>query len=272
MTGLVTIGEFSRMTHLSVKALRHYHDVGVLAPADIDAQNGYRLYDRTQLGDAHLIRRLRDLDMPLDAIQVVLIAGDSSARDEAIAAHLRRMEERLERTQSVVASLRQLLTEPSQDLAVEYRYLPVVNAFVTVEQVSRSEIEVWSSRTFEALDARARQLSALAAWPSGSLFSEGFFTEGGGEVTAFVPIGPNARHPDGVEACELSGGHFAAAIHRGSYVDLDRTYGALGAFVNELGLGADGPIREHYLQGPQDVTDRAELRTELLWPLSGVLP
>ncbi len=39
---ILTIGEFSKMTYLSVKALRHYHDVGLLTPVDIDAATGYR--------------------------------------------------------------------------------------------------------------------------------------------------------------------------------------------------------------------------------------
>jgi DNA-binding transcriptional MerR regulator len=38
----LSIGDFSRMTHLSVKALRHYHDLGLLEPADVNAQTGYR--------------------------------------------------------------------------------------------------------------------------------------------------------------------------------------------------------------------------------------
>ncbi len=46
---LLNIGEFSRMTHLSVKALRHYHDVGILAPAAIDPYSGYRSYDARQV-------------------------------------------------------------------------------------------------------------------------------------------------------------------------------------------------------------------------------
>src|SRR5262249_2969673 len=38
----LTIGDFARMTHLSVKALHHYHDQGLLVPADIDRWTGYR--------------------------------------------------------------------------------------------------------------------------------------------------------------------------------------------------------------------------------------
>ena len=60
MATLVTIGEFSRMTHLSVKALRHYHDVGVLEPAAVNPDTGYRSYDLSQVPAAQVIRRLRD--------------------------------------------------------------------------------------------------------------------------------------------------------------------------------------------------------------------
>ena len=52
MTTLLSIGDFSRMTYLSVKALRHYHDVGVLEPAQIDASSGYRFYLPNQVGMA----------------------------------------------------------------------------------------------------------------------------------------------------------------------------------------------------------------------------
>ena len=68
MSVLVPIGDFSRMTHLSVKALRFYHDQGLLEPARIDPATGYRFYDPRQVPVAQVIRRFRDLDMPLDLL------------------------------------------------------------------------------------------------------------------------------------------------------------------------------------------------------------
>ena len=103
---MLTIGEFSRMTHLSVKALHHYHDVGVLAPAAIDPRSGYRNYGTDQVAAAQVIRRLRDLGMPLDSIRAVLLAPDLAARNREITAHLARMERQLEQTQASVAALR----------------------------------------------------------------------------------------------------------------------------------------------------------------------
>jgi DNA-binding transcriptional MerR regulator len=72
MPAALTIGDFSRATHLSVKTLRHYHRVGLLTPADVDAGTGYRRYTTDQIPTAQVIRRFRDLDMPLDQIHAVL--------------------------------------------------------------------------------------------------------------------------------------------------------------------------------------------------------
>src|ERR1700760_3746544 len=101
-TTLLTIGDFSRMTYLSVKALRHYHDVGVLEPAEVDPASGYRFYTPSQVGPAQMVRRLRHPGMPLDAVRDVLRAPDAAGRDAALVDHLRRMEDELARTQQTV--------------------------------------------------------------------------------------------------------------------------------------------------------------------------
>src|SRR2546430_13479522 len=59
----LAIGDFSRMTHLSVTALRHNDDVGLLEPAEVDPASGYRYYALAQVGTAQVIRRLRALGM-----------------------------------------------------------------------------------------------------------------------------------------------------------------------------------------------------------------
>jgi DNA-binding transcriptional MerR regulator len=66
--GSLTIGDSSRGTILSVKTLRHYHRVGLLQPAEVDPVTGYRRYSTAQIPIAQVIRRFRDLDMPLDEI------------------------------------------------------------------------------------------------------------------------------------------------------------------------------------------------------------
>ena len=109
MDAQLSIGAFSRMTFLSVKSLRHYHDIGLLEPASIDPDSGYRRYSLAQVPIAQVIRRLRDLGVPLPEIRTVVRAPEVATRNAAIIAHLQRMEGELARTRETVASLRALL-------------------------------------------------------------------------------------------------------------------------------------------------------------------
>jgi DNA-binding transcriptional MerR regulator len=88
VTAALTTGDFSRAAHLSVKMLRHYHEAGLLEPAGVDAGSGYRRYAAGQVVTAQIIRRFRDLDMPLGDIRTVLQAPDVETRNQVIAGHL----------------------------------------------------------------------------------------------------------------------------------------------------------------------------------------
>src|ERR1700686_4283994 len=124
----LSIGDFSRMTYLSVKALRHYHELGLLEPADVDPHTGYRSYDTAQVPIAQVIRRFRELGMPVEQVKAVLNARDLAERNALIVAILMRMESQLDQVQSTVSSLRKLLEPAATQIAVEYRSVPSVRA------------------------------------------------------------------------------------------------------------------------------------------------
>ena len=155
----LTIGDFARMTHLSVKALRHYHDQGLLVPADIDRWTGYRYYDPSQVATAQVIRRFRDMGMPIGDLRSVLQAPDVSSRNRAIVTHLQRMERQLEQTQSTVASLRALLEgHPRAPIEVELRRVGPTRALAIWEEVSVAGALTWWGQVFKELR------SALHGW------------------------------------------------------------------------------------------------------------
>ena len=242
---MFTIGEFSRATHLSVKALRHYDDIGLLVPADVDPSTGYRHYQARQVPSAHLIKRLRDLEMPLPEVKDVLAAPDVKARDAVITAHLERMESALVRTQDAVAALRSLLMRAPQG-AIERRIVPATPVALVREVVAWDDAETWLA---SALASLHHQVAATG--PDGAVYEPPFFEEHVGEVTAFVPVASSTE--------VLAAGSFAVAVHHGSFDRLDETYGALGSHVTAAGIDAGGAIREHYLDGTT---------TEVLWPTS----
>jgi DNA-binding transcriptional MerR regulator len=267
MTVLISIGDFSRMTHLSVKALRHYHDVGLLEPAEVDRSSGYRFYEASQVPVAQVIRRFRDLGMPVEAVKAVLTAPDVSTRNQVIVAHLERMEEQLAQTQATVASLRAVLEAPRVQAPVEYRSMAPTTALAIRETVTAAGLESWWTDAFITLRKAVEEAGATRAGPDGLLYPNEMFELEEGEMVAFVPVTGRPVGSGRVQAYELPAVELAIMVHEGTYDDLDRTYGALGTFVAERAIGVDGPIRELYVVSALDVEGADDLRTEVGWPV-----
>src|SRR4051794_34410810 len=173
MANRLSIGQFARMTYLSATTLRHYHAVGLLEPADVDAASGYRYYTTDQVSAAHVIRRLRDLDMPIDEVRAVVQAGDAATRSGILTAHLAQMEARLRETTVAVASLRELLTTPVDVLDIDYRAVPPTPAWTITDEVGLSEIHRWAPAALREL---TRTLGAAdRAGPPAVLYAPAFF-------------------------------------------------------------------------------------------------
>ena len=271
---LLSIGDFSRMTHLSVKALRHYHDLGLLEPASIDRASGYRFYDVGQVPVAQVVRRLRDLGMPLDQVKSVIEAPDVTARNAEIAAHLTRMERELAQTRETVAGLRALLAAPPRRLPVEFRSIPATASVAIREEVSVAEFGDWWGAAFAELYAALKAADVSPTGPGGALYPGELFEQEVGEMTAFIPVaGPLPPLAGRLRALEISELEAAVTVHEGAMADLDIAYAALGAEIAERGaIGVDGPIREYYLVGPFDTEDETQHRTEVCWPVFRTAP
>src|SRR5215218_5842171 len=196
MEVLLTIGEFSKMTYLSVKALRHYHDVGLLEPMLVDRATGYRRYGASQVGTAQAIRRFRDLDMPIDEVREVLRAPDLAARNRSLLVHLERMHEQLEQTQAVVASLQALLIDSAPaSRRIDIRRIPATRAVITRANVSFEDCGEWLQPALNDLHVAIEAAGLDVIGADGALYPDEFFEAGAAAVTAFVPVAGDAPDP-----------------------------------------------------------------------------
>jgi DNA-binding transcriptional MerR regulator len=261
----LTIGEFSRMTHLSVKTLRHYHRVGLLAPADVDPATGYRFYSTGQVPTAQIIRRFRDLEMPVEQLRAVLEAPDPDTRNALILDHLARMEDQLHQTQDAVAALRALLTKPA-DVAIEYREVPATFALAITDTIG-DDLGSWWSEAFAEVRAALLTSGVRATGPVSGDFAAELFELERGEAMLFVPTSARPAGSGRVRPVELPAVELAIAVHHGSHADVDRTYGALGTHVAEHAIGVAGPLRETYVVNRLDTADAIRWRTEIGWPI-----
>jgi DNA-binding transcriptional MerR regulator len=268
MGALLTIGDFSRMTFLSVKALRHYHEVGLLAPAEIDPETGYRRYDAAQVARAQVIRRLRELDMSLEDVRSVVQATDVRSRNAAISAHLRRMEGALERTRDTVKSLRLLLDEEAPPaIGVEYRIIGPTETLAICDEIAHANMFDWLDGALVELRSAVEAGGARRAGADAALFSTELLEDEFGEIVAAVPIEGRGVPAGRVRSMQLPRVEYAVAVHNGLLEDIDRTYAALGMVVAERAIGVPGPIREVYVIGAYETPDEEQHRTEICWPV-----
>ena len=267
MTPALTVGDFSRITHLSIKTLRHYHQVGLLEPATVNPDTGYRYYRDDQIPTAQVIRRLRDLEMPVAEVKAVLAAPDATARNVLIAAHLDRLEAELAQTRAAVDSLRNLLQPPGAAAAIEHRSVPAAPAAAVRGVVDRGDILAWWQGALGELQATVRAQGLRPTGPTGGMFASEIFQRDRGEATVFVPVEGSVRAVGRVTPIVVPEAELAIISHHGSLADADLSYAKLGSYATAHEISIDGPLREYYLCGVGDTPDEAEWRTEIGWPI-----
>ena len=216
---------------------------------------------------AQLVRRLRELDMPVPDVKAVLAAPDEQSRDRAIAEHLQRMEETLGRTAQLVASLRTLLRPEEEPIDVEYRTVTDTTVFGIGAKVGRSEIESWCGEAFPRLYEALAATRTDPAGPGAASYGEDFFSDDLGDVLAYVPIAVPAPDRNGAATVSLPAGRFAVAVHAAAITTSTAPTAGWAVTSPQNDTALSLPIREHYLIGPNHTADSNEFRTEVWWPI-----
>ncbi|MEB3021380.1 MerR family transcriptional regulator [[Mycobacterium] crassicus] len=262
----VTIGDFSVMTGFSKKALRHYHDIGILEPAHIDAHTGYRFYDTSQVDNAHIIRRFRALDMSIPDIKALLSTGDAAVRTDIITGHLRQMEHQLKQTQDAVATLRELLAPTMPSTPVVLRHEPASTIWTMSATVEIADIEAWFASSLRRIRVALTTSGTRLSGPIGGIYQRELFADGLGGAQLFMPAAPDTGTPSMFQVETLPPTDFAVVTHAGDHRGLERSYGTLGTYVHDHLISHEGPIREYYVGAPpSDPT--AFTATEICWPV-----
>ncbi|QCW52121.1 MerR family transcriptional regulator [Nocardioides dongxiaopingii] len=259
---MLAIGEFSRLTHLSVKTLRRYHEAGLLVPAAVDRSTGYRSYDGSQIPTAQVIHRLRELDVPLVDVRSIIESTDPDSRAALVSDHLARLEAELDRTRAAVVSLRRLLDPDPVPLRVELRAVPEVTVAAIEADVDSEGLAAWYAGALAELEAAVD----VRTGPAGGVYDNALFEEGRGHVTLHVPTADPPRRGR-VRPVTLPAVELAVATHVGPHDHADVTYGELGSWVVANALAVAGPVRETYLVAPADDLNPSAWRTEIGWPI-----
>jgi DNA-binding transcriptional MerR regulator len=272
--GTMTIGTFSRASLLSIKALRAYHEAGILVPAEVDPASGYRVYHSSQLTDAGVVQRLRALDLPLAQVREVVNARDPEVTRRILSAHAEAMRNRLDEVTRIVDELQSTSDHPEAHTPVHVRDEPGAPTLVVRGRVSEATFASFLDQAYSTLGAVAGRLGAELAGPPGGLYPAEIVDDEFEDVEAYLPLAvpvavplPDEAKAEGVAAGALEPARVAVATHLGSYETIGDTYRLVGAWVAEHVTTASQPVRERYVVSYDQTDDPARFRTEILWPI-----
>lgn len=269
---LMSIGMFSRASLVSVKALRSYHEMGLLIPAEVDPTTNHRSYRVSQLPDATVIKRLRDLDLPLRDVNEIVQARDPETTKKVLAGHEATMQRRLEQTQRIVDELQHTIDRPSLQTPVHIRTEPATHALIVRGRVDAADYATFLDRAFAELYSTLFASGAVPAGPSGARYLASVDTDDE-LVEAYLPIAAPIPidHPR-VVLDLIPEATCAVATHAGGYDTIGDTYRQLGAWVAHHAVSAERPVREIYVVSIDSATLELvapeERRTEICWPIT----
>jgi DNA-binding transcriptional MerR regulator len=248
MDALLGIGVFARRSRLSLKALRLYDRVGLLRPALVGPDNGYRRYREGQLATARLIAALRRLDMPLAQVaEIVAAAGDDG--DELLGAYWEAVERRVAAQRDLVALLRIGLRGGEarfRAFAIHEREVPEQLVLTEQRHLRVEEMAGFIQPTLGRLRRTAERLGG-AAGSQFVVFHGEVNQDSDGPVEVCVPV--ERGSPDVATRVEPA--------HREAYVRLTRAqfeypqvlsaYDAVEQWMDARRVACTGPPREIHL-------------------------
>lgn len=247
---MLSIGEFSKVTGLTVKALRFYHEEGILIPRAVDRETGYRSYDESQIETARLISHLRGLEFPVAEIKAIFASReDEDAIAEVFARQKAVLEERLRHYQSVKRSLDQFLAAERQVRAMSEAIGTISEKLIPTQLAAGIRTKGKYSECGKLFGKLFRLVGWSAAGPPFLLVYDAEYKEHDADYEACVPI-KTAKKVEGVNVQELPEARCITMVHQGPYEQIGISYAKVLAEIKVRKLAPQLPSREVYLKGP----------------------
>ncbi len=262
---MLTIGDFSRLSRVTPRMLRHYDALGLLRPQAV-GDNGYRYYRQEQLSDLLRIQWLKSYGFSLGEIGPLL-----ELEDEQLLPHLRRRRldlcRELSRQQGIIHQIEADILRMEGTTFMEKQYHVIL--------IEDPEQKVFSIRDtigvdqyhdfFERLYREAAARGLTQAGPIQMLYHDEAFSPERSDVEAQMVVAQDGPDVKRKPACLC-----AAVQHRGAYDKLYQAYDALCAWLAEhTEYRMCGPAMDRYFGDP-DNTPPDQLETGVLFPVEKV--
>ena len=246
-----SIGQFSRITGLTIKTIRLYHERGILLPRRVDPATGYRYFDDRNVEQARAVAYLRQLEFPLSDIKEIL---DRFEEDADVLAFMEKqgkaIRAKMEQLNRIALSLEEIIKTEKEARAM------LDDIAFEVGEKSLTDIQVaglrWKGRYSETGKA-FRQLGKLAGRHVNgkpmNLYFDTDYREEDADIETCFPV-RDMKPSGGLSVHVLPGGKCVYLVHKGPYENLGRSYAKIITYIEHRGYKPLLPSREIYLKGP----------------------
>lgn len=271
------IGEFSRLTQVSVRMLRYYDENGLLLPASIDPATGYRLYTAAQIPEIQKILLLRDAGFGIREIRKTLPLWNSARLTEQLLEKreelLRSMEEvreKIHKIETAVEDLTQNIIELHSNITLKSIPSMQVASLRSILPSYNCEGELW-----EQLGdfLQREQIRLPAAKRSCTIFYDEEHKENNVDMEVCAEVASLGKDAAGVRFRALKGVPLmACSMVYGSFQNIGGAYQAFARWLTEHSVyQMRGPTRQICHIGPWDTKQEEEFLTELQIPVTKIL-
>ncbi len=245
-----SIGEFSQIAKASVKALRLYHEKGVLVPDFVDPESGYRYYSQEQVGEARVVANLKELGFSLSEIKEVL---DSCEEDGDLLDRLqekrRELEKRVKRFQDSIADIEMVVSGQFLESGYAESGESVIEKTLPDLLVAGVRMCGRYSDVGQGFRVLGRRAGRVLAGKPMCLYFDGEYREDDANFEPCFEVKKVVEH-EALRCRELAGGRALTLMCQGPYEKLYEGYAKLFAEVKRRGLKVLCPSREVYHKGP----------------------
>lgn len=246
---MFTIGELSKFTQLTVKTLRFYHEEGLLIPAFVDPDTGYRYYDQSHVETARTITYLRSLEFPLSEIRELLQREADEDLLDALEGRRAAIHQRIRELRQAALSLERFISEEKEARAMLQMTDDVHEKLLEPLLIAGIRMRGKYSACGTAFGRLGRSLGRSISGKPLLLHYDDEYREEGADFEACLPI-RTPREIEGVSIRTLPGGRCVSLLHRGPYEQLGRSYAKAFDYIKAHKLSVISPTREVYLKGP----------------------
>ena len=265
----ITISAFARASRLSLKALRVYERLNLLLPVQVDDQNGYRYYSAEQIPTARFIGVLRQLELPLADIQVVLSAAPDQ-QAEIIRAHRAALNVEYQRRNDLALYLLQRLqgAPMQQELNIQSRFVPEQYLACLTRHITVKDLATTIQNGIQELQSYVCESNASLVGAPVVIYHGEVTVDSDGPIEVCLPY-QGTLTPRGDIALRLEPGHHEAfvALTKGQFQfpAVLTAYDATCDYATRHGQSGPLDCREIYV-GDWDEALSEEPVAEVAWP------